>query len=147
MDCVSRRICSLYSAWVRSWGGGYLRGRIARDTHVVLLSDDLWRRRFHADPHVVGKVIPFDSEGYQVLGVMPGGFNFPLKSSGNVQLPTDQMQFWVPLGADLAREPHGAPNAGVIARLKKGVSCRRLRHSWKRRAGCFNRNSPPPTGI
>ena len=32
------------------------------------------------------------------------------------------MQFWVPLGADLAREPHGAPNAGVIARLKEGVS-------------------------
>jgi putative ABC transport system permease protein len=91
-------------------------------THVVLLSDDLWRRRFHADPHIVGKVIHFDSEGYQVLGVMPRGFNFPLKSSGNVQLPTDQMQYWVPLGADLAREPHGAPNAGVIARLKEGVS-------------------------
>jgi predicted permease len=91
-------------------------------THVVLLSDDLWRRRFHADPHIVGKVIHFDSEGYQVLGVMPGAFNFPLKSSGNVQLPTDQMQYWVPLGADLAGEPHGAPNAGVIARLKEGVS-------------------------
>jgi putative ABC transport system permease protein len=91
-------------------------------THVVLLSNDLWRRRFRADPHIVGKVIHFDSEGYQVLGVMPRGFNFPLKSSGNVQLPTDQMQYWVPLGADLAREPHGAPNAGVIARLKEGVS-------------------------
>jgi hypothetical protein len=91
-------------------------------THVVLLSDDLWRRRFHADPHIVGKVVHFDSEGYQVLGVMPGAFNFPLKSSGNVQLPTDQMQYWVPLGADLAGEPHGAPNAGVIARLKEGVS-------------------------
>ena len=46
-------------------------------THVVLLSDDLWRRRFHGDPHIVGKVIHFDSEGYQVLGVMPRGFNFP----------------------------------------------------------------------
>ncbi len=91
-------------------------------THVVLLSDDLWRRRFHADPQIVGKVIHFDSEGYQVLGVMPKGFNFPMKSGGNVQLPTDQMQYWVPLGADLAKEPHGAPNAGVIARLKNGVS-------------------------
>jgi putative ABC transport system permease protein len=91
-------------------------------THVVLLSHDLWLRRFHADPHIVGKVVHFDSEGYQVLGVMPRGFNFPLKSGGNVQLPTDQMQYWVPLGADLAREPHGAPNAGVIARLKEGVS-------------------------
>ncbi len=93
-------------------------------THVVLLSDDLWRRRFHSDPHIVGKVVHFDSEGYQVLGVMPRGFNFPLKSGGNVQLPTDQMQFWVPLGADFAREPHGAPNAGVIARVKEGISLR-----------------------
>jgi putative ABC transport system permease protein len=91
-------------------------------THVVLLSNDLWLRRLHADPQIVGKVIHFDSEGYQVLGVMPRGFNFPLDSGGNVQLPTDQMQYWVPLGADLALEPHGAPNAGVIARLKKGVS-------------------------
>jgi putative ABC transport system permease protein len=91
-------------------------------THVVLLSDDLWRRRFHADPQIVGKVIHFDSEGYQVLGVMPQGFNFPLKSGGNVQLPTDQMQYWVPLGVDIAGEPHGAPNAGVVARLKEGVS-------------------------
>ena len=74
-------------------------------THVVLLSDDLWRRRFHADPHIVGKVIHFDSEGYQVLGVMPGGFNFPLKSSGNVQLPTDQMQYW---GAARSRSRRGA---------------------------------------
>jgi predicted permease len=91
-------------------------------THVVLLSDDLWRRRFHADPQIVGKVIHFDSEGYQVVGVMPRGFNFPITMGGNVQLPTDQMQYWVPLGADLAKEPHGAPNAGVIARLKNGVS-------------------------
>ncbi len=91
-------------------------------THVVLLSNDLWRRRFHADPHIVGKLIHFDSEGYQVLGVMPKGFNFPMDTGGNVRLPTDQMQYWVPLGADLAKEPHGSPNAGVIARLKKGVS-------------------------
>jgi hypothetical protein len=80
MDCVPRRICSLCWAWVRSWGSGYWRKRIARDTHVVLLSDDLWRRRFHADPHIVRKVIHFDREGYRVLGVMPRGSDFPLKS-------------------------------------------------------------------
>lgn len=32
--------------------------------HVILLSDDLWRQRFQADPHIVGKVIHFDGEGY-----------------------------------------------------------------------------------
>jgi len=53
---------------------------------------------------------------------MPKGFNFPLRLATTAQLPTDQMQFWMPLGGDLATEEHGAPNAGVIARLKQGVS-------------------------
>jgi predicted permease len=90
-------------------------------THVIILSDDLWRRRFHADPQIIGKIIHLDSEGYQVLGVMPKGFNFPLKLGTGAQLPTDQMQYWIPLGADLSKEQRGDPNAGVIARLKKGI--------------------------
>ncbi len=89
--------------------------------HVLLLSDDLWRRRFHADPEIVGKIVHMDDESYQVLGVMPKGFNFPLKLGTSAQLPTDQMQYWMPLGADLAKEQHGDPNAGVIARLKNNV--------------------------
>jgi len=90
--------------------------------HVVMLSDDLWRRHFHADPQILGKTIHLDSEGYEVVAVMPEGFNFPLKLGTNALLPTDQMQYWVPLPIDLAKEKRGGPNAGVIARLKPGVS-------------------------
>jgi putative ABC transport system permease protein len=91
-------------------------------THELVLSYDLWRRRFQADPQIVGKVVHLNGDGYLVLGVMPKGFNFPLRLATTAQLPTDQMQFWMPLGADLGAEEHGAPNAGVIARLKPGVS-------------------------
>jgi putative ABC transport system permease protein len=97
-------------------------------THVVLLSNDLWRRRFRADPHIVGKVIHFDSEGYQVLGVMPRGFNFPLKSSGNVQLPTDQMQYWVPLGAEIARLKEGVSLQTAQGQLE--TACRLLQQEF-----------------
>ncbi len=90
--------------------------------HVVMLSDDLWRRRFHADREIVGKTIHLDSEGYEVVAVMPKGFNFPLKLGTNALLPTDQMQYWAPLPIDLEKEGRGKPNAGVIARLKPGVS-------------------------
>src|SRR5579872_473308 len=90
--------------------------------HVVILSDDLWRRRFNADPGILGKTIHLDSEGYQVVGVMPKGFNFPLKLGTTALLPTDQMQYWVPLPVDLEKEGHGNPNAGVVARLKPGTS-------------------------
>lgn len=89
---------------------------------VVLLSDDLWRRRFGADAGIVGKTIHLDDEPYEVIGVMPKGFNFPLKLGTSARLPTDQMQFWTPLPLDPAKLQHGVPNAGVIAKLKPGVT-------------------------
>lgn len=91
------------------------------NTHVIVLSDDLWRRRFHSDPAIIGKTIHLDSEGYEVVAVMPRGFNFPLKLGTSAQLPTDQMQFWMPLGFDPAKKPHGVPNDGVVAKLKPDV--------------------------
>jgi predicted permease len=92
------------------------------NTHVVILSDDLWRRRFGADTGIIGKTIHLDEEGYEVVAVMPRGFNFPLKLGTTALLPTDQMQFWTPLALDLATLKHGAQDGGVIARLKPGVT-------------------------
>ena len=90
--------------------------------HVVILSDDLWRRRFGADPKVVGKTIDLDNESYEVVGVMPRGFNFPLKLGTAARLPTDQMQHWMPLVVDPAKVQHGSPDAGVVAKLKPGIT-------------------------
>jgi predicted permease len=92
------------------------------NTHVVLLSDDLWRRRFGAESDIVGKSVHLDNEAYEVVGVMPKGFNFPMRLGTSAQLPTDQMQHWAPLTIDLAKEQHGNPDGGVIARLKPGVT-------------------------
>jgi hypothetical protein len=64
---------------------------------VAVLSDALWRRRFGANPHVIGRVIPLelleggpaaDEAGYEVIGVMPPDFTYPV---GAVR-PTD---IWV----------------------------------------------------
>jgi hypothetical protein len=62
------------------------------NTHLIVLSDDLWRRRFHFGPVMVGKTVRLDGEAYEVVSVMPMGFNFPLKLGTSAQLPTDQMQ-------------------------------------------------------
>ena len=43
---------------------------------VVVLSDGLWRRRFAADPAMVGKRITLDSEARTVVGVLPPRFRF-----------------------------------------------------------------------
>src|SRR5262245_59452785 len=44
---------------------------------VVVLSDALWRRRFGAEPQIVGRAITLNAEPFTVIGVAPRGFAFP----------------------------------------------------------------------
>src|SRR5262245_33083817 len=44
---------------------------------VVVLSDQLWRERFNADPKIIGQTIMLSQEGFTVIGVMPSTFAFP----------------------------------------------------------------------
>src|SRR5271169_633398 len=44
---------------------------------VALLSDGFWRRRFGADPHIVGKKLTVGGNPTIVIGVLPAGFRFP----------------------------------------------------------------------
>ena len=42
----------------------------------MVLSDRLWRRRYHADPGVIGRGITISDEAYTIVGVMPPDFEF-----------------------------------------------------------------------
>src|SRR5262249_58796438 len=55
-----------------------------RGPRVVLLSDSLWRRRYAADPQIVGKTIRTANGTMTVVGVMPHDFEliFPADASG-----------------------------------------------------------------
>jgi len=79
------------------------------DTHVVLLSEDVWRRSFNADPRVVGTSLDFDGIPYRVLGVMPKGYGY---------YPSD---FWVPLAPDPASN-RGSHLLTTLGRLAPGVT-------------------------
>jgi predicted permease len=52
-------------------------GALAGAESVVILSDALWRRRFGADPAIVGRGVPINGRVVSVIGVMPPGFRFP----------------------------------------------------------------------
>jgi len=45
---------------------------------VVVLSDAVWRRRFGADPGVLGKQVQLNGEPWTVIGVLPPDFRPPL---------------------------------------------------------------------
>jgi len=54
---------------------------------TIILSDSLWRRRFGADPQIIGKTLRMDAQVYTIIGVMPASFEFRW----------DSTQFWAPL--------------------------------------------------
>ncbi|MGH9161183.1 MAG: ABC transporter permease, partial [Vicinamibacteraceae bacterium] len=87
---------------------------------VVLVSHDLWERRFGADPALVGRRILLDQQPFEVVGIMPRTFRFPLKQMQAGE-PAD---VWVPLGltAEELAERGDRFNYSLLARLKRGVS-------------------------
>ncbi|HUR19483.1 MAG TPA: ABC transporter permease [Vicinamibacterales bacterium] len=86
---------------------------------VVILSDGLWRRRFNADPAIVGKSIPLEGGSYQVIGVMAPDFAYPI---GAVR-PTEMWTPYVVPADERIRNPNSISiYLSTIARLKPGVS-------------------------
>ncbi len=47
---------------------------------VVVVSYGLWQRSFGGDPGIVGKALEIDGEERTVVGIMPPGFSFPMKT-------------------------------------------------------------------
>ncbi len=70
--------------------------------HVVMLSDRLWRRRYGADPKVVGQAIQLDGVAYTVVGILPSDFRLALPAEAF--LVTDA-EIWAPLQFDYGQAP------------------------------------------
>jgi putative ABC transport system permease protein len=48
---------------------------------VVVLSHDLWKERYNANPAMIGRTVRVNGKASEVIGVMPKGFSFPSKAS------------------------------------------------------------------
>jgi putative ABC transport system permease protein len=84
---------------------------------VVLLSHGLWRRRFGADPKIVGRTLILDDVPTTVIGVMPPGFQLPTHYVGA------GMEAWTLLQLDPAidRSDRGWHWISVVGRLRPGT--------------------------
>jgi predicted permease len=86
---------------------------LAGASHVVVMSDGLWKSHFASDSQILGKKLLLDGESYTIIGVTPPGFHFPD--------PDDQL--WVPLAlSQTERENRGSHYLEVFARLKPHVT-------------------------
>ncbi len=87
----------------------------------VVISDGLWKRQFGGDPHILGRRIRVDEDGYTIVGVMPPDFRHP------GQTLTGDVELWAACG--FAADPLPSPPVrsqrllpGAIARLKPGLT-------------------------
>jgi putative ABC transport system permease protein len=107
------------------------RGRLLRDDEdvpgrdrVVVVSDQLWRRRFDADPGVIGRTMTLDGETHEIVGVLPPDFRFP-RVSHLYSIPGDSTrpEIWKPI-ALVENAPLSGLNFAAIGRLKNTVPLR-----------------------
>ncbi|HET9283427.1 MAG TPA: ABC transporter permease [Candidatus Angelobacter sp.] len=107
-------------------GRGFTQEDEKPGTRVVVLSHELWQSVFHGDNGILGQAITLDKQRYNVVGVMPAGFAFPLDQ--------EPPKLWRTFAIESeSKDPVNAPamtsSAGrgahflnVVARLKPGVS-------------------------
>jgi predicted permease len=86
---------------------------------TVVISEALWRRRFGADPSIIGRPLRVNGVARTVIGVMPPGMRFPDVPVGFLNEPADM---WLPTDWMRNRsESRGNQYLGVIARMRPGL--------------------------
>ena len=93
----------------------------------MILSYDLWQRQFAGDRGIIDKNVTLDGKQFQVIGVMPPRFTYPLRF-------TNPPELWISMS--LLRDPPADGTASMaeqrdndffqcVARLKHGVTIQR----------------------
>lgn len=96
-----------------------LQGRLFREEEqgpgqdrVVLLSQKLWHDRFASDTRILGTNIIMNGKKYEVIGVLPGQFDFPAGTD-----------VWVPSAHDPGElRSFGSVGRLILGRLRRGVT-------------------------
>jgi putative ABC transport system permease protein len=105
-------------------------------TPVALISDPLWKNTFAADPNIVGRNINLNGVNFNVIGVMPEGFEF-----------WDKVDFWAPMGGWFKPDSgffDRGNHMGIvgIGRLKPGIPLAQADEEGKQIAAQLEREYP-----
>ena len=101
-------------------GAAFELGRFLSGERIVVISDGLWKRRFAADPSIIGKKITINRDDWEVVGVMPAGFTLPSKET-DLWLPWDIARTY-----NAQRFPKGPPRdwrfLNAVGRIKHSTT-------------------------
>jgi len=84
---------------------------------AVILTDAFWKRRFHADPDILGRSLEINKSSWTVVGVLPAAFDF-----SSIFAPGSQGVDYLRPHLDLAGYDNMGNLMAVIGRLKPGIS-------------------------
>jgi predicted permease len=101
-------------------GRVFTRQEDEQKQQVAVLSYATWKDRFNGDPNILGARIQLDRKTYEVIGVMPRNFEFPL-FPGRLS----RSELWVPMSLspqELSPEAFGSWYLNLVGRLKPGVT-------------------------
>ena len=103
---------------------------------AVMISGELWRRRFAADPGAIGRAVRINDAEVQIAGVLPEGFRLFLPPSVH---GLEQVDVWLPERID-----RSVPYRGValLARLRPRRTLERGNAELKMLAAQFERENP-----
>jgi predicted permease len=101
---------------------------------VVVLSHRLWVRRFHSDPHILGRSLRLNGQAELVIGVMPEVYDLPTRGGEDI---------WMPLA--LTPEQRNDFRKGYLAvygRLRDGVTRERADTEMRALAASLEKEYP-----
>ena len=113
-------------------------GRTLRDADsapgapdVAVISEGLWRRRFGADPAIVGRPVTVNGRPFTVVGVMPQSFQLPAGAA-----------MWLALTMNEDMRNARGRWMTVVGRLKPDVTLAQAREEMKTLAADLARENP-----
>jgi putative ABC transport system permease protein len=106
---------------------------------VAVLGNGLWRRRFGADPMLVGRSITLSGQPHTVIGILPASFRPPRE--------VERAEVFVPLALDgETLEQRGGRSLVAIGRLQSGVDIAQARAELATVALRLEKEHPDNTG-
>jgi hypothetical protein len=106
---------------------------------VAIISHALWLRRFGGRPDIVGSTTRINGQPYQIIGVMPARFIFPVRDIG----------VWTPIAFNEVDQERSSHSFYAVARLRPGVTIAAAKAELTRwraisRSGARNRTAATP---